>query len=100
MKNRIVHLDAMRGIAILLVLLFHTYGRWPGHLSFVNESSDILVVKYGYLGVNLFFVISGYVILMTLDKKNSLIEFYISRWLRLFPLMFLCSLLIYSSSFF
>lgn len=45
-KNRIQSLDFYRGIAILLVVLFH-----------FNES-----IKYGYIGVDLFFVISGFLV--------------------------------------
>ncbi len=42
-------------------------------------------VKYGYLGVQLFFMISGFVIFMTVDKKNSPISFFVARAIRLYP---------------
>ncbi|PSO15034.1 hypothetical protein C7G42_29510 [Bradyrhizobium sp. MOS003] len=40
---------------------------------------------YGLLGVELFFVISGFVILMSLEKANSLAEFALHRAARLYP---------------
>lgn len=38
-----------------------------------NKFQDLLFFKYGYLGVQLFFLISGFVILMTLEKKVNLL---------------------------
>lgn len=96
---RIPSLDGLRGLAILLVLLFHTYARWPDSIPWVTTHRDVYLFKYGHLGVELFFLISGFVIYMTLEKCQSLREFMFRRWLRLFPAMLLASLLIYSSSF-
>lgn len=45
--------------------------------------------KYGYLGVELFFMISGFVILMT-ASNNSLKRFFISRAVRLYPAFWVC----------
>jgi peptidoglycan/LPS O-acetylase OafA/YrhL len=50
--------------------------------------------------VELFFLISGFVILMTLEKCRSAGEFLMRRWLRLFPAMLFCSLLIFFTSTF
>lgn len=96
--NRISHLDGMRGIAILLVVFFHAYARWPDYLGFVTETKDIFIFKYGYLGVQLFFMISGFVIFMSLDRSNSIMEFMKKRWLRLFPAMLIASVIIYSTA--
>jgi peptidoglycan/LPS O-acetylase OafA/YrhL len=51
--------------------------------------------KYGWLGVELFFLISGFVILMTLERCRTFSEFMWRRWKRLFPAMVLCSALIF-----
>ena len=70
------YLDGMRALAIILVLLYH-----------LNRD----VFDFGYIGVDVFFVISGYVITQTLikqfytNKKIYILEFYIKRLLRLFP---------------
>ena len=73
------HIDSLRGISILLVILFHFYPNF-----FVG----------GFLGVDIFFVISGYVITYTSlykykNDKFTLINFYIKRFFRIFPLLFI-----------
>lgn len=73
-------LDGLRGVAILLVFLFHAIAR-PGYW-FLNG---------GFLGVDLFFVLSGFLITMLLVRewdrngKISLPRFYRRRALRLLP---------------
>lgn len=54
-----------------------------------------MLFSYGWLGVQLFFLISGFVIFMTLDRCTNLSEFFARRWLRLFPAMLICSLFIW-----
>jgi peptidoglycan/LPS O-acetylase OafA/YrhL len=63
-------LDSLRGIAAIAVLSFH------------YETS---IAYYGLLGVELFFIISGYVILMTLERSISLVDFAVGRFGRLYP---------------
>lgn len=93
--NRIRYLDGHRGIAILLVIGFHAYVRWPEITPYGDQFSEFPVFQFGYLGVQLFFLISGFVILLTLEKCSSMSDFLVRRWLRLFPAMLICSLLIY-----
>ncbi len=73
-------LDGLRGVAILLVVLAHNFG-------FMNY------FFFGWLGVDLFFVLSGFLItqilLNTLDKPHFLRNFYMRRVLRIFPLFYL-----------
>ena len=54
-----------------------------------RTSSLAPVAKYGYLGVELFFMISGFVILMT-AANGSLKGFLISRFVRLYPAFWAC----------
>ena len=73
-------LDGVRGIAILLVVFFHNF-------NFLNY------FLFGWLGVDLFFVLSGFLItdilIRGLGKENFLKFFYIKRVLRIFPIYFL-----------
>jgi len=75
-SNRYNELDALRGIAALMVVFFHfTMDRPQGQLGF----------KLGVTGVDLFFIISGFVIFMSLTKAKSSIDFVINRVSRLYP---------------
>jgi peptidoglycan/LPS O-acetylase OafA/YrhL len=70
----------MRGLAILLVVFYHNFG-------FINY------FFFGWLGVDLFFVLSGYLItnilVSTQQHPNFLRQFYIRRTLRIFPVYYL-----------
>lgn len=96
MHARIKHLDGMRGLAILMVIGYHAYARWPELLPYTNLTQHIPLFSFGWLGVELFFMISGFVIFMTLDKSDGYISFLKKRWLRLFPAMLIASLLLYA----
>ncbi len=94
-NQRIQFLDGLRGIAILMVVLYHTYSSaWQELVPFYQPTFDFPLIKFGDLGVPLFFIISGFVIVMTLEKCQSLSDFMFKRWLRLFPAMLIATLLI------
>lgn len=98
--DRILHLDSLRGLAILLVFLYHAYARWGWYLPFSNNTKDIFLFEYGHLGVQLFFMISGFVIFMSLDKSQYFKQFIYKRWLRVFPGMLAASVFLYATDFF
>lgn len=81
LKNRIAGLDELRGVAILLVLICHGLHLLWG----VNQYN-----AFSYVGVNIFFVISGYLIckILTNDRGNPgfFRTFYIRRIFRIWPL--------------
>ena len=81
-----------------MVVLFHAYVRWPDIVPYGNAYANVALFEYGWLGVYLFFMISGFVILMTLERCANARNFLYRRWLRLFPGMLLCALLILSSA--
>lgn len=96
-SNRINYLDGLRGLAIITVLCFHLFSRWGEYLSFVEITENYYPFKYGWMGVQLFFMISGYVIFMTLERTSEIKVFLIKRWLRLFPAMLLVSIIVFST---
>ena len=72
--NRIRHLDGIRGIAIAAVVLVH----WVG--------SQISLAQGGYIGVDLFFVLSGFIITTILLKRQLTYKQFIARRIRrLYP---------------
>lgn len=82
--KKIPQLDAVRGVAVLLVLLHNTdvYRSW--RLGFISDN--------GWMGVDLFFVLSGLLITgILLDTKQSKAyfkNFYARRCLRIWPLYY------------
>ncbi len=82
-KSRIDELDALRGLAALAVMLFHHTTR-IGELYPMGQA-PLVEFRHGHLGVNLFFVISGYVIFMTLQATRKARDFVVSRASRLLP---------------
>lgn len=89
---RIHSFDGFRGIAMLLVLLYHAFGRWPAYLPYGNRFETVIPFKLG--GVWLFFILSGFFTLMTLERSRSFGGAVYKRWLRLFPAMLIASILL------
>jgi peptidoglycan/LPS O-acetylase OafA/YrhL len=90
LPKHIPQLDVLRGIAVLVVMLYH--------------ASDIVpslhagkIVALGYTGVDLFFVLSGFLITGILvrskDQPNYFKNFYARRALRIWPIYYLLLLL-------
>ncbi|MCP9465120.1 MAG: acyltransferase [Nitrospira sp.] len=88
---RIYEIDLLRFLAALAIVLFHySYrGHAADDLTVMSYPALAPVFKYGYLGVELFFMISGFVILMTAANR-SLGEFVIARIVRLYPAFWIC----------
>jgi peptidoglycan/LPS O-acetylase OafA/YrhL len=88
--KRISELDALRGMAALCVLLFHYTNHFYG--MYFPVKMPPFLFPYGYFGVHLFFIISGFVIFMTLEKTKHPLDFVVSRFSRLFPAYWCCVL--------
>ena len=90
--NHIKQLDGLRGLTILMVMVAHfpmIYGATIANkLLFVGKKGG-----FGYIGVEVFFIISGYLITKILassinkNETNTLSTFYMKRILRLSPVL-------------
>lgn len=91
-KGRILELDAFRAVAVLAVIFFHYTFKY--HEDFGHEKPGFLL-SFGHYGVQLFFIISGYVIFMTVDKVNTAKKFIWLRFTRLYPVYWVSIILTY-----
>ena len=98
-QTRIGYLDGLRGLAILSVMAWHyTAPVYAAAFPYGTAYAWIPALDHGWVGVDLFFLISGYVILLTLERCSGFAEFIARRWLRLFPAMLIGSLLVFGAS--
>ncbi|MGA2417291.1 MAG: acyltransferase [Candidatus Sulfotelmatobacter sp.] len=83
--GRLTFLDCVRGIAALSVLLEHGgYRLSPGFRGFTHG-----LFSFGKFGVAAFFLTSGFVIPLSLERGGSLKRFWLSRAFRLYPIYWL-----------
>jgi peptidoglycan/LPS O-acetylase OafA/YrhL len=90
-EERLSALDGLRSLAVTWVVFYHYLFFWTSAgngndlVAYGNAYAGLPFVSVGYLGVHLFFIISGFVILLTLERSYSLKEFLIRRAIRLWP---------------
>jgi peptidoglycan/LPS O-acetylase OafA/YrhL len=72
--NKLLHIESLRALSLILVLLYHYYPK---------------VFPYGFLGVDIFFCISGFVISLAVNRTKSnfkdCVTFFAKRVNRLLP---------------
>ncbi len=92
-RHRIDAVDGLRGLAILAVLLFHI------KTFMIPAGGELAIFDFGWAGVDLFFVLSGFLITGILwdsrERGDYFRVFYARRTLRIFPLYFLVLFAIY-----
>ena len=82
-KPRYEILDGLRGVAALMVVAFHLFERYSG-----GPCGQI--INHGYLAVDFFFVLSGFVVGYAYDDrwgKMSMTDFFKRRLVRLHPML-------------
>jgi peptidoglycan/LPS O-acetylase OafA/YrhL len=100
-KKRIDYIDLLRVIAITAVICFHflfsaiSRGRTPN----LTASPFFELARYGYLGVELFFMITGFVIVQSV-RDLTFRKFLSKRFLRLYPLYWISLICIFAISTF
>lgn len=91
-EHRYYEIDLLRGMACLAVVAFHylSFGPNSGLMTQHLFPAGEVVARYGYLGVHLFFMISGFVILLSADGAKPR-AFLASRVARLYPAFWACA---------
>ena len=82
-KSRMLELDALRGIAAISVVIYHYFHRY--NQLYGHENLPVEWSLSGRYGVQLFFIVSGFVIFWTLNRIEKPIDFIVSRFSRLYP---------------
>lgn len=94
MRPRLTVLDGLRGIASLMIVLYHYPGKY-----IQPDIYDFFFIRKAYTFVDFFFVLSGFVIAYNYSSLVSFNEFkvfYKKRFIRLYPMLFF-SVLVYFS---
>lgn len=74
--------NALMGFAIVIVVLYHFFNNGG------ETPTDLLLQKcfsHGYLGVDIFMVVSGLGLTFSMSKNENLNEYYLKRWVKIFP---------------
>jgi peptidoglycan/LPS O-acetylase OafA/YrhL len=83
-KSHYVILDGLRGVAALMVVAFHLFEAYSG------GSPHKQIINHGYLAVDFFFLLSGFVVAYAYDDRWSVMgqwQFYKRRLVRLQPMI-------------
>ncbi|YCK37846.1 acyltransferase family protein [Actinomadura sp. ATCC 39365] len=84
--GRLAWLDALRGLAAMVVVFEHALEPlWPEARPPIKAVFDP-----GWYGVLVFFLVSGYIVPASLERRGSVRAFWISRFFRLWPLFTVC----------
>jgi peptidoglycan/LPS O-acetylase OafA/YrhL len=90
--HRFAALDGLRGLAVLAVIVFHAFHVSEQGAAGVMDRVANRAAQSGWIGVDLFFVLSGFLITRILDATRGVPgrarTFYARRFLRIFPLYY------------
>lgn len=84
-RDRLYEIDALRIAAAVFVMIYHyVFSAYAGGLSPIGFPAVDEIARFGYLGVDLFFMISGFVVLLNAWDRRPW-AFVVSRIVRLYP---------------
>ena len=90
MSVRSGNIDALRGFAILFVIQFHLFSTTGAYETIGTPQAVQRVLAYGWVGVDLFFVLSAYLLTRNLARQEAtpsvIGRFYLRRAFRILPL--------------
>jgi hypothetical protein len=89
-SQRLEGLDVLRGLAAASVMIYHYTAWYSWDMGGHPPPGPALSLPYGNFGVDLFFMISGFVIMMTVERTATRSAFALSRFARLFPAFLAC----------
>lgn len=89
MKNRIIGLDLLRVLAAFGIMMYHFFFIGPLQ-GFYSMDTFIESAFFGEFGVDIFFILSGYSIFLSIKNKSRK-DFILSRIKRIYPAFFLCA---------
>lgn len=93
--ERFKSLEGIRALAIFLVFNVHVLGTFHEKNYYTDNEflrSVYKVLNSGHIGVDLFFVLSGFLIVRTISKSSNVFQFIANRYKRLLPVVFVTSL--------
>lgn len=90
-KNKNLQMESLRGISIIIIVLYHVLYRYQ-QLYTSNNPSYLFINLWGDFGVSIFLLITGYYLLnpMNANEDFKLIKFYLKKIARLWPTYALC----------
>ena len=104
LRGRLTALDGLRGTAILAVFFYHYARGASGHTNSAVVRAFSVLFGFGWTGVDLFFVLSGFLITgilyETLAAPGYYRNFYARRVLRIFPIYYLVVIVLAAVGFF
>lgn len=99
-KTQLDSIQVMRGIGAILIVLFHCTQLYQTkfHINYLHG-----LFGFGYIGVDLFFVISGFILFYIhekqIGKKEGVIKYLVNRILRIYPLYWIILLIVIALMF-
>ncbi|PET00261.1 hypothetical protein CN510_07660 [Priestia megaterium] len=95
-KNLAIH--GLRGLSALMVIIFHIHEMAVNGGFFEKKNENIIfhyIDNFGLIGVNLFFMISGFLIVSSLEKHRDIKAFFVNRLIRIYPVFLVLHIIIF-----